>query len=167
MHKELGCDGAAQRTSYGLAAIERVVDRYLMPYWREGTIYAFSGEIGAGKTTMLKVLLRRAGVQEEVLSPTYAYFCHYQSADGLNVYHFDLYRVDSIATFCEMEFDHILKDPKNVIVLEWPGVIESVLTEQLLADRVVWVTLRYGAGVDTERMFEVASLFKLEPSSPL
>lgn len=167
MQKELGCEEGVQRTLYGLAAIDRVVERYLMPYWREGVIFAFSGEIGAGKTTMLKVLLRQAGVVEEVVSPTYAYFCRYQSADALNVYHFDLYRVDSIETFCEMEFDLILKDTKNVVVLEWPGVIDSVLTERGFSDRVVWVNLRYGPLASTERVFEVHSFAKTDAASPV
>jgi tRNA threonylcarbamoyl adenosine modification protein YjeE len=167
MRKELNCGLDVQRTSYGLSGIDRVVERYLMPYWREGLIYAFSGEIGAGKTTMLKVLLKHAGVVEEVVSPTYAYFCRYQAADGLSVYHFDLYRVDSIETFCEMEFDIILKDAKNVIVLEWPGVIKDVLTERAFADRVVWVDLRYGLSASTERIFELHSSAKNEINSAI
>ena len=144
MHKNLVLEECVERERYKLGAIDSVVARLLMPYWRVGVIYAFSGEVGAGKTTILKALLRQAGGIEDVVSPTYAYFCQYVTAEGLNIYHFDLYRVGSMQTFCEMEFDFLLKDPKNVVVIEWPGVIDSVLNERDLVDRVVRVDLRYG-----------------------
>jgi hypothetical protein len=66
-----------------------------------------------------------------------------------------------------MEFDIILKDAKNVIVLEWPGVIKDVLTERAFADRVVWVDLRYGLSASTERIFELHSSAKNEINSAI
>ena len=165
MHKELGLKEGELRDSYKLADIEKIVDRYLMPYWRAGTIYAFNGEIGAGKTTMLKVLLQRAGVEAEIISPTYAYYCEYLSSDDTPIYHFDLSRVDSIQTFCEIGFDFLIKDQKNVVVIEWPGVIDVVLREQNFSDRVVWVNLGYALTGSNHRLFTVSSLAKKNESS--
>ena len=136
-----------------MSDVEKVVDTFLLPFWREGAVYAFSGEIGAGKTTLLKVLLRKAGVVEEIVSPTYAYFCRYDLPDDVSVYHFDLYRVESLEMFFDMEFESVFHDPRNIIVIEWPKVIYQLLAEISLSQRVVWVDLEYDLESPRERVF--------------
>ena len=142
-----------KQASYGLSDVEKVVAKFLLPLWREGAVYAFSGEIGAGKTTLLKVLLRRAGVVEEIASPTYAYFCRYDLPDDVSVYHFDLYRVESLEMFFDMEFESVFHNPRNIVVIEWPKVIYQLLAENPLSKRVVWVDLEYDLESPRERVF--------------
>ena len=160
MQNDYSCEDIVQRSSYGLSDVERIVDTYLLPLWREGAVFAFSGEIGAGKTTLLKVLLRKAGVAEEIVSPTYAYFCRYNLPGELSAYHFDLYRVESLATFFDMEFDLVFHNPRNIVVIEWPKVINKLLSEPPLNQRVVWVDLEYDLESPRERTFALQTCAK-------
>jgi tRNA threonylcarbamoyladenosine biosynthesis protein TsaE len=155
MQNDLGLGDLTQSFTYGLDDVESVVAERLLPFWREGAIFALSGEIGAGKTTISKVLLRKAGVVEEIVSPTYAYFCRYSLPGGINVHHFDLYRVGSLETFFDMEFGDVFHDDRNIIVIEWPEVIEEFLIESNLMSRVIWVDLQYDLVTPRERTISV------------
>lgn len=149
-----------KRSSYGLSDVDKIVEKFLLPFWREGAIFAFSGEIGAGKTTLLKVLLRRAGVVQEIVSPTYAYFCRYDLPDDVSVYHFDLYRVESLEMFYDMEFESVFHNSRNIVVIEWPKVIHKLLAEEPLSQRVVWVDLDYDLESPRERVFHLQTSSK-------
>ena len=85
----------------------------------------FSGPLGAGKTTLIRALLRRYGVKEQVTSPTFAYVNRYVSAEGKNLYHFDLYRLQSAADFYNEGFAEYLDDPHGRSFVEWPEIIIS------------------------------------------
>lgn len=167
MQNDYPSEDVLKRTSYGLSDVERIVEKFLLPFWREGAIYAFSGEIGAGKTTLLKVLLRRAGVVGEIVSPTYAYFCRYDLPENMSVYHFDLYRVESLEMFFDMEFQSVFSDPLNVVVIEWPKVINQLLSEKLLSQRVIWVDIEYDLESPRERVFLLQTSAKSYPDEEL
>src|SRR5690554_784793 len=57
-------------------------------------IFAFKGEMGAGKTTFISYLAKAMGVVDEVSSPTYGYVNEYESPFYGTIYHFDLYRIE-------------------------------------------------------------------------
>ena len=56
-------------------------------------IILFNGEIGVGKTTLIKFLLKMLEVQETVVSPTFSIINEYKYKDGLIINHFDLFRI--------------------------------------------------------------------------
>ncbi len=129
--------------AYDLSMVEKVVRDELLPLWRPGVVFALRGEIGAGKTTLVKKMLAACGVAGEVISPTYSYFCQYVARNDLQVYHFDLYRVGSVEAFFQLGFDEILFDSANCVVLEWPEVIESLLLGDVMRSRVVRIDILY------------------------
>lgn len=92
-------------------------------------IFTFSGPLGAGKTTLIKRLLARCGVQEVVVSPTFAYVAIYSNNQGETFYHFDLYRLSSLASFIESGFDEYLYLPHSWAFIEWPEICEPLLTK--------------------------------------
>src|SRR5690554_400593 len=61
----------------------------------EHRVFAFKGEMGAGKTTFISYLAKAMGIVDAVSSPTYGYVNEYESPYYETVYHFDLYRVES------------------------------------------------------------------------
>lgn len=81
-------------------------------------VLTFSGDIGAGKTTFIRAMLRRLGVQTAIKSPTFSLVESYHS-EGLHVHHFDLYRIHD-----ETELDYIgFRDyfsANAVCCIEWP-----------------------------------------------
>ena len=101
-------------------------------------IFAFSGPLGAGKTTMIREMLRECGVKESVKSPTFTLLNVYTDSDGKQFYHFDIYRTQSLDDFMATGFDEYLNSDDGYCFIEWP---EAILP--LLKDRAVHIELDY------------------------
>ncbi len=82
-------------------------------------VVALSGELGAGKTTLVRALAAALGVRERVTSPTFA-LVHRYAGDGVTVYHVDAYRLRAGDDIRDLGFDDMLADPATVIMVEWP-----------------------------------------------
>ena len=90
----------------------------LAPGLEGGMLVTLSGELGAGKTTLVRGVLRRLGWAGPVKSPTYALLEHYLFS-SLYFYHFDLYRFKDPEEWNRAGFSEYLR-PNAVCVLEWP-----------------------------------------------
>jgi tRNA threonylcarbamoyladenosine biosynthesis protein TsaE len=85
---------------------------------RTGMAVHLRGELGAGKTTLARGLLRRAGVTGPVKSPTYALLEPYE-VSRLHLYHFDFYRFKTPQEFADAGFLEYF-GPGSICVVEWP-----------------------------------------------
>lgn len=81
-------------------------------------VMAISGELGAGKTTLVQAICRGYGVTEDVTSPTFA-LVHRYSSPRSAVYHLDLYRLKSPAELQNIGWDEIIGEDALVLI-EWP-----------------------------------------------
>lgn len=88
-------------------------------------IVLFFGDLGAGKTTIIKEICRQRGVNEEMSSPTFSIVNEYQSSGG-KVYHFDLYRIEDAMELLDLGFEDYL-DSGDVCLIEWPEIAENIL----------------------------------------
>ena len=91
------------------------------------TVFAFNGEMGAGKTTFIKALCQELGVEDVTNSPSFAIINEYRSDTTAElIYHFDCYRLEN-----EMEAEEIgVEDyfySGALCFIEWPELIEDVL----------------------------------------
>ena len=77
------------------------------------------GDLGAGKTTLVRHLLRALGVQGRIKSPTYAVVEPHEAPGGLPVWHFDFYRFDDPREWEDAGFRDIFANP-GLKVAEWP-----------------------------------------------
>jgi len=100
---------------------------------RPDGIAAFYGEMGAGKTTLIRALCEQLGVRDNVNSPTFSIVNEYQTPEGDAVYHFDFYRVDKPEEALDFGYEEYI-DSGNRCLIEWPEKIESLLPEDI--DRV-------------------------------
>ena len=93
---------------------------------KKGDVIAYTGGLGAGKTTFTRGLATGAGLEDEVTSPTFALINEYRGK--LNIYHFDMYRIESMD---DLEttgfFDYPAED--SVFVIEWSENIREALPE--------------------------------------
>lgn len=94
-------------------------------------IWLFMGQMGAGKTTLIKAVCGRLQVLDEVNSPTFSIVNEYLTATDDTLYHFDFYRLE-----CEEEAYNIGIEEYfysgNTCMIEWPERVEGLLPETFL-----------------------------------
>ncbi|HEV7400705.1 MAG TPA: tRNA (adenosine(37)-N6)-threonylcarbamoyltransferase complex ATPase subunit type 1 TsaE [Solirubrobacterales bacterium] len=133
---ELRTDSAAETEALGARLAERL---------EPGDVVVVSGEVGAGKTTLIRGACRALGIEAPITSPTFTIGHRYEGG-RLPVSHLDLYRLDGL----EGEEPALLDDyivPGAVAFVEWPAVAEP----QLAGRRIVAVRLAH-AGGDTRQV---------------
>ncbi len=91
-----------------------------------GEVIELVGDVGAGKTTLVKGLARGLGVDEDVQSPSFTISRVYDGRDGLRLTHYDFYRLTDAGIMAQ-ELAEAVTDPKGIVVIEWAGVVEGVL----------------------------------------
>ncbi|MDR1886595.1 MAG: tRNA (adenosine(37)-N6)-threonylcarbamoyltransferase complex ATPase subunit type 1 TsaE [Prevotellaceae bacterium] len=94
-------------------------------------IVALYGNMGAGKTTLIKAICREAGVEDSVTSPTFALVNEYKTSDNRTICHFDFYRINSIAEAYDFGYEEYFYGG-NLCFVEWPEMIEELLPENTL-----------------------------------
>jgi tRNA threonylcarbamoyladenosine biosynthesis protein TsaE len=90
------------------------------------SVVAFEGEMGAGKTTLIRALGAVLGVADDVSSPTFALVNEYRDGRGRPVYHFDFYRVDSEEEAARLGAAEYF-DSGYLCLVEWPARVAGLL----------------------------------------
>ncbi len=94
-------------------------------------VVALHGAMGAGKTTLVAALMRAAGSADAVSSPTFALVNEYLTGAGETVYHFDFYRIESLAEALDIGCDEYF-DSGALCLVEWPERIAPLLPADAL-----------------------------------
>ncbi|MDQ7918334.1 tRNA (adenosine(37)-N6)-threonylcarbamoyltransferase complex ATPase subunit type 1 TsaE [Mesonia sp. MT50] len=85
----------------------------------------FYGEMGAGKTTLIKEIVKQIGSPDKVSSPTFSLVNEYQGEDS-SIYHFDFHRIENEEEAYDIGFEEYI-DSGRWCLIEWPQHIESLL----------------------------------------
>ncbi|MBO5448745.1 MAG: tRNA (adenosine(37)-N6)-threonylcarbamoyltransferase complex ATPase subunit type 1 TsaE [Ruminococcus sp.] len=97
---------------------------------RGGDLIAYSGDLGAGKTTITRGISIGMGLGDEVTSPTFALVNEYRGA-GLSLIHFDMYRINSSADLETTGFFDYMDDD-TVLAVEWSENIEDEIPDNAI-----------------------------------
>lgn len=127
----------AQICVYKIEDLASMVRQHFLPLMQPGTIFAFSGPLGAGKTTLIRELLMQCSVDEPVTSPTFTYVQTYHGKNGLIFHHFDAYRISSAAAFMHYGFDEYLKQSDAICLIEWPEVLSGLFDNEFVG-KMIW-----------------------------
>lgn len=98
-------------------------------------VVAFFGEMGAGKTTLIREICARLGVTDTVTSPTFALVNHYRSDKAGDIFHFDFYRIETLEEAYDLGYDEYF-DSGALCLVEWPEKIETLLPDDTLRIRI-------------------------------
>ena len=107
---------------YKLSEIEKA-SNFVLKNVNRGVIL-ITGEVGTGKTTLIKEYCKLIGVEEIVNSPTYTLINEYQNKSG-KIVHMDLYRVEDINEINELGLFEYLEN--NIVIIEWPEIILKMI----------------------------------------
>lgn len=135
--------------SYSLGNIESATNQ-LWQCANQYRVWAFSGEMGAGKTTFISSLCKQLGVKDAVSSPTFAIINEYQLptvGDTRKIYHMDWYRINDEEEAINAGIEDCLLQNDNFSLIEWP---EKALS--LLPTPHLWIEIQTTS--PTERYLE-------------
>lgn len=120
----------ALKLKYNLNALSEI----FFPIKNNNIIF-LRGDLWAWKTTISKHILNNIlSVKDNVTSPTYTYYNKYEwslSWEKIEIYHFDLYRLEDYDSFFAIWAEEILDNNSWIILIEWPDIIKNYYTPDL------------------------------------
>ncbi|QCE42827.1 tRNA (adenosine(37)-N6)-threonylcarbamoyltransferase complex ATPase subunit type 1 TsaE [Psychroserpens sp. NJDZ02] len=120
--------------NYKLEEVEMVAKKLLDT--ATSKIILFEGDMGVGKTTLIKTLVKLLGCNDVVSSPTFALVNEYVG-DTNTIYHFDLYRIETEDELYDFGIDTYI-DSDHYVFVEWPSILKPLIQDQFT---VVDITL--------------------------
>lgn len=113
----------------------------------KGDIVCLSGDLGAGKTTLVQGIAKGWGSLDPVSSPTFILVNVYRKPDGSTLSHLDAYRMQSAAEAEDLDLEPLIDN--GPVVVEWPEKIDPVLPPERL-----WISLRWLADEQRGLLFK-------------
>ncbi len=100
----------------------------------DACVLALSGDLGAGKTTLTQAIARALGVKESLVSPTFVLMKFYSLKHKRfnTLVHIDAYRIDEDKELLVLGWEAILKDPTNLVLIEWPERVAKLIPKNAI-----------------------------------
>lgn len=96
---------------------------------KTGDVVVLTGELGSGKTKFTEGFLSYFGLENEISSPTFTIVNEYKK-DNINIFHFDVYRLEDISEFYEIGGDEYFE--QGICLIEWGELIQDALPKNYL-----------------------------------
>jgi len=110
--------------NYSLQQLPQIAKELLQ--FSKYKIVLFYGDMGVGKTTLIKEIVKQLGVSDTVSSPTFSLVNEYHTKNNEKVYHFDFYRIDNEEEAMDMGIEEYFYSDSWCLV-EWPNKVENLL----------------------------------------
>lgn len=117
---------------------------------RGGEVILLNGDLGAGKTTFTKFVLKYLGVKDVITSPTFTLMREYKTKK-FDIYHFDMYRLSGGEEATNLGFEEYLysNDSRNIVFVEWSENIKDILKGKFIEINISLID-------DNKRKFEIS-----------
>lgn len=113
----------------------KTIGQQFIELMKDHKVFAFYGEMGAGKTTFIKVICQLLGVEENITSPTFAIVNEYITRQNDLIYHFDCYRLKNLTEAYDIGAEEYFYSG-NICFIEWPEKIEDLLPENSVVVKI-------------------------------
>ena len=90
-------------------------------------IIGLQGELGAGKTTFIQAFAKGLGIRNKITSPSFVLMKKYK-----NFYHIDCYRIKTYKDILSLDFQEIISNPRNIVLIEWAEKIKKILPKNTI-----------------------------------
>lgn len=107
----------------------------LLKQGRDYTVWLLLGDMGSGKTTLAKQIVKETGVVSLVTSPTFSIVNQYGVQGGKTIYHFDFYRINDVLEALDLGFEEYLASG-NLCLIEWSEKIKALLPDRFFEIRI-------------------------------
>ncbi len=112
--------------NYSIEEISRTA-KIILSLNPSSKIFIFNGEMGSGKTTLIKAIIKELGYEGTVSSPTFSIINEYLNGD--KIYHFDFYRIKNKNELLDIGIDEYISS-NNRCFVEWPNLITDMLPDK-------------------------------------
>lgn len=99
------------------------------------TVVALRGEMGAGKTTLVREIAAQLGAADTVTSPTFAIVNQYKGDGDRRIFHFDFYRIEDIREAYDFGYEEYFYSG-DLCFVEWPERVEALLPDNVMTVRI-------------------------------
>jgi len=129
---------------------EDLVKGILKVTGKKAVVVALVGDLGAGKTTFVQGFAKALGVKEKITSPTFVILKCFKLHVSCfkKLIHIDAYRIDDSQEILDLGWEGLIKDSKNIIIIEWAEKIKKILPKDC-----IWTNFRHIS--ETERQIEI------------
>ena len=103
----------------------------LISNFNSSKVWCFDAAMGMGKTTLIKQICKKLGVENGMSSPTFSIVNEYQTLGENIIYHFDFYRLKNIKEALDIGIEDYFFSG-NLCLLEWPKIIEPLLPDEYI-----------------------------------
>jgi tRNA threonylcarbamoyladenosine biosynthesis protein TsaE len=109
----------------------------ILNLYPEERIFIFRGDLGAGKTTLIKEICKQLQVSDPTNSPSFAIVNEYNTSNGKKLYHFDFYRIKKLEEVYDIGYEEYFFSG-NYCFIEWPELIEEILPGKYVEIKIGW-----------------------------
>lgn len=111
---------------------------------KQAIVIGLEGDLGGGKTTFTQGFAKGLGIEKKILSPTFVIMKKYPipAVKSGYFYHIDCYRIESSKDLKSIGIKKLIKDPRNIIIIEWAKKIKEILPKNTIWIRFDFVDLK-------------------------
>lgn len=113
---------------------KKILDKVKKIKNKNARVVAFSGDLGAGKTTITQEIAKHLGIREKIISPTFVIMKSYKINPSSEYYshfkkliHIDAYRLDSHLDLLKLGWEELIVDKDNLVIIEWPERVSECI----------------------------------------